>query len=63
MRKSISIITVIALIAVIAVILVFNKKRSFENTQLASEASTSITVGMDEVREGKANLSFASNVS
>ena len=63
MRKSISIITVIALIAVIAVILVFNKKRSFENTQLASEASTSITVGMDEVREGKANLSFASNGS
>lgn len=63
MRKLISIITVLVLIAVIAVILVFNKKRSFERTQIASEASTGVTVGMDEVREELANLSFSSNGS
>jgi len=63
MRKLISIITVIVLIAVIAVILVFNNKRSLENTQIASEASTSVTVGMDEVRAEQANMSFSSNGS
>jgi len=63
MKKLISIIAVTGLIAVIAIILVINKKRSFEKTQIASEASTSVTVGLDVVKEEQANMSFSSNGS
>jgi RND family efflux transporter MFP subunit len=63
MKKLSSIITVIVLIAVIVVILVFNRKRSIEQTQIASGAETGVTVGMDVVREEQASLSFSSNGS
>lgn len=63
MKKYISIISVIGLIALIVIILVMNKKRSLEKTQIASGASTSVTVGMDVVREEQANMSFSSNGS
>lgn len=63
MKKLSSIITVIVLIAVIVVILVFNRKRSIEQTQIASGAASGVTVGMDVVREEQANLSFSSNGS
>ncbi len=63
MKKLLSILAVIGLIAVIVIILVFNKKRSFEKTQIASEATTGVTVGMDVVREEMANMSFSSNGS
>lgn len=61
MKKLVSIITIIGLIALIVIILVFNRKRSFEKTQIASEATTGVTVGMDVVTEEQANMSFSSN--
>lgn len=63
MKKLLSIIALAGVIALIAIILVINKKRSQERTQIALEASTGITVGMDVVREEQANLSFSSNGS
>lgn len=63
MKKLISIFALAGLIALIAIILVINKKRNLERTQIALEASTGITVGMDVVREEQANLSFSSNGS
>ncbi len=63
MKKVWSIIAVLALIAVIVVILVINKNRSSEQTQIASGASASVTVGMIEVTEEMSDRSFVSNGS
>lgn len=63
MKKLLSIIAVLGLIAVIVLILVINKNRSLEKTQIASEATTSVTVGIVEVSEEKADRSFSSNGS
>lgn len=63
MKKLLSILAVIGLIAVIVLVLVLNKKRSFERTQIASEASAGVTVGIDVVKEEQANMSFSSNGS
>lgn len=63
MKKVWPIIAVLAFIAVIVVILVINKKRSSEQTQIASKASTSVTVGIIEVTEEPSDRSFVSNGS
>ncbi|NSW93131.1 MAG: efflux RND transporter periplasmic adaptor subunit [Bacteroidales bacterium] len=63
MKKVWPIIAVLAIIAVIIVILVINKNRSSEQTQIASEASASVTVGIIEVTEEPFNRSFISNGS
>lgn len=61
MKKTIYFVAVILLIAAIVVILMNNKKTTQQKTELASFASTAVSVQLDVVKVADFNMSFSSN--
>jgi membrane fusion protein, multidrug efflux system len=63
MKKIIPVLSVIALVAVVVIVLISNKRSVEKKTELATQVSTSVSVGTEVVKASALNMSFSSNGS